>query len=45
MKEDYLRIVGIRLLRIPNARVLEHPGKFVRKVMDAMRQPLRDARK
>src|SRR5208282_5872350 len=35
-KEDYLRTLGIRLLRIPNAMVLEHPDEFVRKVVGAM---------
>jgi very-short-patch-repair endonuclease len=35
-KEDYLRTLGIRLLRIPNAMVLDHPDEFVRKVVDAM---------
>ena len=33
-KEDYLRTLGIRLLRIPNAMVLEHPDEFVRKVVE-----------
>ena len=36
VKGDYLRTVGIRLLRIPNAMVLEHPDEFVRKVVGAM---------
>jgi very-short-patch-repair endonuclease len=44
-KEDYLRTVGIRLLRIPNAMVLEHPDEFVRKVVDAMRVVAEKARK
>jgi very-short-patch-repair endonuclease len=35
-KEDCLRTLGIRLLRIPNAMVLEHPDEFVRKVVAAM---------
>jgi len=35
-KEDFLRSLGIRLLRIPNAMVLEHPDEFVRKVVGAM---------
>jgi len=35
-KEDYLQTVGIRLLRIPNALVLEHPDELVRKVMHAL---------
>jgi hypothetical protein len=29
-------LLGIRLLRIPNAMVLEHPDEFVRKVVGAM---------
>ena len=36
-KEDYLRTLGIRLLRIPNAVVLEHPGEFVRTIVGAMK--------
>ena len=36
VKEDYLRTLGIRLLRIPNAMVLEHPDEFVRTVVGAM---------
>ena len=35
-KEDYLRTLGIRLLRIPNALVLEDPEEFVRKVREAI---------
>ena len=35
-KEDYLRTLGIRLLRIPNGIVLDHPEEFVRKVREAM---------
>ena len=35
-KEDSLRTLGIRLLRIPNAMVLEHPDEFVRTVVGAM---------
>jgi hypothetical protein len=31
-KENYLRTLGVRLLRIPNAMVLENPGEFERKV-------------
>ena len=37
VKEDYLRALGIRLLRIPNARVLEHRDEFVREVVKAFR--------
>jgi very-short-patch-repair endonuclease len=44
-KEDHLRTLGIRLLRIPNAMVLEHPEEFVRKVIDAMRRVTNNARK
>ena len=36
VKEDYWRTLGIQLLRIPNAMVLEHPDEFVRKVVGAM---------
>ncbi len=36
-KEDYLRTLGIRLLRIPNAMVQEHADEFVRVVAEAMR--------
>ena len=36
-KEDHLRTLGIQLLRIPNAMVLEHPDEFVRTIVDAMR--------
>jgi len=35
-KEDYLRTIGIRLLRIPNAVVREDPEGFVRKVQEHM---------
>jgi very-short-patch-repair endonuclease len=44
-KEDYLRTLGIRLLRIPNAMVLEHPDEFVRKVVGAMGAVAEKARK
>ncbi len=44
-KEDYLRTLGIRLLRIPNAMVLEHPDEFVRKVVGAMEAAPEKARK
>ena len=37
VKEDYLLTLGIRLLRIPNAMVLEHPDEFVRTIVDDMR--------
>jgi len=40
-KEDYLRTVGIRLLRVPKAMVLEHPGEFVRDVMGAVKEKAR----
>jgi hypothetical protein len=36
VKEDSLRTLGIRLLRIPNGMVREHPDEFVRTVVDAM---------
>jgi len=35
-KEDYLRTVGIGLLRIPNGLVMEDPEEFVRKVREAI---------
>jgi very-short-patch-repair endonuclease len=35
-KEDYLRSLGIGLLRIPNELVLEDPEEFVRKVREAV---------
>jgi len=35
-KEDYLRTIGIRLLRIPNGLVLEDPEGFARKVQEHM---------
>ena len=44
-KEDYLRTLGIRLLRIPNAMVLEHADEFVRVVAEAMRVSAEKARK
>jgi len=44
-KEDYLRTLSIRLLRIPNAMVLEHPDEFVRKVLGAMGTAAEKARK
>jgi very-short-patch-repair endonuclease len=44
-KEAHLRTLSIRLLRIPNAMVLEHPGEFVRKVIDAMGTVRDNARK
>jgi|SRR5271157_388042 len=44
-QEDYLRTLGIRLLRIPNAMVLEHPDEFVREVVKAFRGSVEKARK
>jgi len=44
-KEDHLRTMGIRLLRIPNAMVLEHPDEFVRTVVGAMGAATEKARK
>ena len=35
-KEDYLRTLGISLLRIPNGLVVEDPEEFVRKVREAI---------
>jgi len=34
-KDAYLRSLGIRVLRLPNGLVLEHPEGFVRKIRDA----------
>ena len=45
VKEDYLRRLGIRLLRIPNGMVLEHPGEFAREVVEAIRVSVEKARK
>ena len=45
VKEDYLRTLGIRLLRIPNAMVLEHPDEFVCEVVKAFRGSVEKARK
>ena len=33
-KEDYLRMIGVRLLRIPNGLVLQDPERFVRQVRE-----------
>ena len=44
-KEDHLRTLGIRLLRIPNAMVREHPDEFVRRVIEAMGTVEEEARK
>ena len=35
-KEDYLRTLGIRLVRIPDGLVLKDPEEFVRKVQEAI---------
>ena len=35
-KEEYLRTLGIRLLRVANGLVLEDPEGFVRKVWEQM---------
>ena len=45
LKEDYLRTLGIRLLRIPNAMVLEHPDEFVCEVVKAFRRPVHNVKK
>jgi len=45
VKEDYLRTLGIRLLRIPNAMVLEHPDEFVRQVLENIGTPVEKAKK
>jgi very-short-patch-repair endonuclease len=35
-KEDYLRKLGVGLLRVPNGLVLEDPEEFVGKVREAI---------
>ena len=45
VKEDYLRTLGNRLLRIPNAMVLEHPDESVREVVKAFRGSVEKLRK
>ena len=45
VKEDYLRTLGIRLLRIPNLMVLEHPDEFVREVLKAIKASRGKAKK
>ena len=35
-KDDYLRKIGVRMLRLPNGLVTEDPEGFVRKVKDAL---------
>jgi very-short-patch-repair endonuclease len=45
VKEDYLRTLGMRLLRIPNGVVLEHPDEFVRNVVEARGASVEKARK
>jgi very-short-patch-repair endonuclease len=36
-KQDYLRRLGISLLRIPNGLVVEDPEEFVRRVREAIK--------
>ena len=45
VKEDYLRTLGSRLLRIPNAMVLEHPDEVVRKVLETIGASVEKAEK
>jgi very-short-patch-repair endonuclease len=45
VKEDYLRTLGIRLLRIPNGMALDHPNEFEREVVEAVRASVGKARK
>jgi very-short-patch-repair endonuclease len=42
-KEDYLRTLGISLLRIPNRLVLGDPEEFVRRVREAIEVRTDDA--
>jgi uroporphyrinogen-III synthase len=44
-KEDYLRTLGIRLLRIPNAMELEQPDEFLREVLEAIKASVEKAKK
>jgi very-short-patch-repair endonuclease len=44
-KEDYLRTLGIRLLRIPNGMVLEHPNEFVLEILKVIGTSVAQARK
>jgi len=44
-EEDHLWTLGIRLLRVPNAMVLEHPDEFVREVVKATRASVKKERK
>ena len=44
-KEDDLRTLGIRLMRIPNAMVLEHPDEFVHKVLETIGPSVEKAKK
>ena len=45
VKEDRLRTLGIRLLRIPNSMVRGHPDEFVRKVGEALSATVNRAEK
>ena len=36
-KDEHLRSLGIRVLRLPNGLVLEDPGGFISKILDASR--------
>jgi very-short-patch-repair endonuclease len=38
-KDDYLRALGIRVVRIPNGLVMEDPEGFVRKIADLIPHP------
>jgi len=42
-EEDYLRTLGIGLLRVPNGLVLEDPEAFLTKVREAIEAGLRRA--
>jgi very-short-patch-repair endonuclease len=39
-KEDLLRTLGIRLLRIPNGMVLEHPEEFEATIVEAIQRKM-----
>src|SRR5271157_1908443 len=44
-QEDYLRTLGIRMLCIPKAMVLEHPDEFVHEVLETIRASVEKAKK
>jgi very-short-patch-repair endonuclease len=45
LRREVIRTLGIHLLRIPNAMVLEHPDEIVREVLEAIRTSVEKAKK